>query len=183
MVVAADSGLALALGAGIEPDLVVGDMDSLVDISMLERFTPDRIVRFPRDKDETDAEIGLRLMTERGCDEVTIVGGGGGRVDHLIAVALLFERDRPPRRWLTDQADIWLVEDEGIFEGWEDSTVSIFPVGERAAGMHSEGLQWPLDGLEFRRGYYGISNRATGRRVRVTISAGKILVVRLYRED
>jgi thiamine pyrophosphokinase len=183
LVVAADSGLELALGAGIEPHLVVGDMDSLSDLSLLDRFPPGRVLRFPRDKDETDTEIGLRVMGERGCADITIAGGGGGRIDHLLGIALLFERERPPRRWLTDREDIRLVEGSAEFEGWEGSTISLFPVGPRAARMSSQGLQWPLEGLEFRRGFAGLSNRASGGKVRVTVGIGKLLVVRLVSEE
>jgi thiamine pyrophosphokinase len=178
MIVAADSGLELALAAGLSPDLVVGDMDSLADTSLLDPFRPARVRVFPRDKDETDAEIGLRVMQESECGEVTLAGGGGGRIDHLLAIVALFERVAPPCRWLTDFEDIWLVEGEAEFLGWQGSTVSVFPVGEHAAGMRSQGLRWPLDGLEFRRGYGGISNRVTAARVLITVNIGKLLVIR-----
>lgn len=183
LIVAADSGLELALSAGLFPDLVVGDMDSLSDKTLLDRFPPGRVVTFPRDKDETDTEIGLRMLLERGCEDVTIAGGAGGRIDHLLGIAALFEREQPPLRWLTDKEDIRLIDHEAIFDGWEGSTVSIFPLGERAAEMRSEGLQWPLDGLEFRRGYGGISNRATSPRVRIAVGIGRLLVVKFLAED
>lgn len=182
LAVAADAGLLLALELGIEPDLVVGDMDSLADRSLLDRFLPDRVLRFPTDKDETDTEIGLRVLRERGCGEVTIAGGGGGRVDHLLAIAALFERENPPRRWVTDRADIRLVEGECDVEGWEGSTVSFFPLGPQACGMRSQGLQWPLDGLCFRRGYGGISNRVTAGKARVEVRTGKLLMIRILGE-
>jgi thiamine pyrophosphokinase len=182
LVVAADAGLVLALAHGMRPDHVVGDMDSLPDRSLLDGFAPDRLLVFPPDKDETDTEIGLRILHERGCTEVTIAGGGGGRVDHLLAIASLFERDRPPRRWVTDREDIRLVEGVCLLQGWEGGTVSFFPLGPEAGGMHSEGLAWPLDGLVFRRGYGGISNRVTSPRARVTIERGKLLMVRVLRE-
>ena len=182
LAVAADAGLALALQLGFEPDLVVGDMDSLSDRSLLDRFPPDRVLRFPQDKDETDTEIGLRVLRERGCGDVTIAGGGGGRVDHLLAIAALFEREDPPRRWVTDGADIRLIEEEFEVIGWEGSTVSFLPLGSQASGMRSEGLQWPLDGLCFRRGYAGISNRVMARRMRVWVGTGKLLMVRTLGE-
>ena len=183
LVVAADAGLLLALELGIEPDLVVGDMDSLADISLLDRFPPDRVLRFPPDKDETDTEIGLRVLRERGCGEITIAGGGGGRVDHLLAIAALFERENPPRRWVSDRADIRLIEGECDMVGWEGSTVSFLPLGPQACGLRSEGLAWPLDGLCFRRGYGGISNRVTARRARVEVRTGKLLMIRILGES
>ena len=183
LIVAADSGLDLAVSAGLTPNLVVGDMDSLSDASLLDRYPPQNVLRFPTDKDETDTEIGLRVMRERGCTDITVAGGGGGRIDHLLGIAALFEREAPPSAWLTDREEIFLVEKEREFEGWEGSTVSVFPVGASASHMSSAGLQWPLDGLEFRRGFAGISNRVTGPRVVIKVGSGKVLVIRSRSDD
>ncbi len=183
LLVAADSGLVPVLDAGLVPDLVVGDMDSLPDRSLLQQVPAERVMVFPVDKDETDTEIGLRIMREKGCTDVVIAGGGGGRIDHLFGVAQLFERDNPPSRWLTDSADIYLVDGERIFTGWEGSTVSVFPLGPRSADMSSEGLRWPLDGLSFARGWAGISNVATASRVRIGVGIGRLLVIRSVVKD
>jgi len=183
LVVAADSGLSLALELGFTPDLVVGDMDSLPDRRLLAGFPADRVLEFPRDKDETDTEIGLRILHERGCGEVTIAGGGGGRLDHIFAIAALFERPRPPRRWVTEFEDVRLVEGEAVLEGWEGSTVSFFPLGAGAAALASQGLAWSLDGLAFRRGEASISNRVVSPRARVAVGEGRLLMVRVLREQ
>jgi thiamine pyrophosphokinase len=182
IVAAADEGLAHALAMGVEPDLVLGDFDSLADTTLLDRFPSDRVLRFPTDKDETDAEIGLRLLAARGCDDITLAGGGGGRLDHLLALAALFDRDRPPRRWVTDREDVRLVEGEACFDGWRGSTVSVFPLGEGASDLYSEGLRWPLGGLAIARGWAGVSNVADDDRVRIGVGKGRLLVVRLLRE-
>jgi thiamine pyrophosphokinase len=181
LVVAADSGLDSCVAAGVVPDLVVGDMDSLSDRALLRGFAPDRVLVFPVDKDETDTEIGLRVLAERGVVPVTIAGGAGGRIDHLLGVLGLFEREKPPARWVTGREDLLLLSGEGVFRGWSGNLVSVFPVGERAADLHSEGLKWPLDGLEFRRGFGGISNVATADRVLIRVGFGKLLVVHSFK--
>ncbi len=182
VVVAADSGFDAAVAFGVEPDLVVGDMDSLREKRRFELIARERKMIFPRDKEETDTEIGLRLLQERGCTEVVIAGGGGGRIDHLLAIAMLFERDSPPRRWVTDKEDILLVDGEMEFHGIEGCTISFFPLGGEAAELGSEGLKWPLDGLVLRRGYGGISNKAVQNTVRVRAGRGKLLMVKLLDE-
>jgi thiamine pyrophosphokinase len=183
LVIAADSGYDHCRAAGLVPDLVVGDMDSLSDPDALERLPAARVMRFPRDKDETDTEIGMRLLLEKGCTRITIAGGGGGRIDHLLGIAGLFERERPPVRWVTDREDMHLVEGELFLEGCRGATVSVFPLGAGAGDMRSEGLFWPLSGLEFARGSAGISNRAVADRIRITVGNGRLLVIKSYPKD
>lgn len=178
--VAADSGLDLAVSLGLVPDLVVGDMDSLSRPSLLEGFPPERVLRFPTDKDETDTEIGLRALRERGYGDVAILGGGGGRLDHLLGVLMLFHRDAPPSLWITDREEIRLIEGECSFEAPAGQTVSLFPWGGPASGMDSMGLRWPLNGLAFQPGHAGISNRVHGGRVRIRVRQGRLLMVRLF---
>jgi thiamine pyrophosphokinase len=178
VVIAADSGYDAAVGLGVEPDLVVGDMDSVRDKRGLDGIPRERRVVYPEDKDETDTEIGLRLLQEKGCTDVVIAGGGGGRIDHLLAIAMLFERERPPSRWVTDREEILLVDGEMEFHAVVGSTISFFPIGAEAAELGSEGLRWPLNGLVLRRGYAGISNRAVLDTVRVRAGRGKLLMVK-----
>ena len=65
VIVAADSGYDLAADLGIVPDLVVGDMDSVKRVQEVNQRAPASLIRFPRDKDETDTEIGLSWFDTR----------------------------------------------------------------------------------------------------------------------
>jgi thiamine pyrophosphokinase len=183
IVIAADSGYDACRAAGVVPDLVVGDMDSLSDRRLLAELPASRVREFPRDKDETDTEIGVRLLREKGCGPVTIAGGGGGRLDHLLGVVALFERDQPPSRWLTTAEEIVLVEGAAEIGECAGATISVFPLGDGAGDMRSEGLYWPLDGLSFGRGTAGISNRATSDIVRIFVGRGRLLVIKSIVRD
>jgi thiamine pyrophosphokinase len=177
-VVAADAGFDLALRLGLRPDLLVGDLDSVRPGRELAELPADRIVRYPPDKDETDTEIGLRVLDERGYRRVLLAGGGGGRLDHLLALLNLFERGTHPALWLTDRERVQAIDRELEFTGRPGETVSLFPLGEGAWDLASQGLRWPLAGLEWPRGTAGISNRMTADRARVTVGRGRLLLVR-----
>jgi thiamine pyrophosphokinase len=165
---AADSGLIAAEAADIRVDWIVGDMDSLDDAGRLDKYSPDRIIRYPTDKDYTDTELSLRLLWDKGCDHITIIGGGGGRIDHIFAIRALFEREPCPDRWITASEDIHCLKSGGAvkFERGGGSAassqgqplVSVFPLGDGPWSARSEGLKWPLDGLSWDRGFFGISN-------------------------
>jgi len=177
-VVAADSGVQTALALGIRVDLVVGDMDSLNDPAILDRFPAERVLRFPQDKDETDTEIGLRLLGERGLDRVVVVGGGGGRLDHFLGVHMLFERAHPPQVWLTDTAVLVLLTGSRVLDATPSEVLSFFPVGAEAHVRRTRGLRWPLDGLRLRRGYASLSNEATSDKIEVEVALGGLILVR-----
>ena len=79
-VVAADSGFDLALVLGLQPDLVVGDFDSVIHRRELDALPQRRIRRVAADKSLTDAELGLEALEELGCSRVIVAGGGGGSI-------------------------------------------------------------------------------------------------------
>jgi thiamine pyrophosphokinase len=158
-------------------------MDSVSSPGLLASYPRAEVIRFPRDKDESDTELGLRLLFERGYREVSIAGGGGGRVDHLFAIRALFERpERRPLAWFTDAAAIRLVG-EGCrleLESLPGELVSVFPLASGAAGMESGGLKWPLAGLSWSAGGFGLSNEALGESFWVRAGRGELLVITPY---
>jgi thiamine pyrophosphokinase len=157
-VCAADSGLDVLRRWGIVPDLVVGDMDSLSDASVLADYG--EVMQFPRDKDETDTELGIRELRSRGYGRLVVAGGGGGRLDHLLALRSLLERQEGPDEWITATCRVVRFARETRFSVPAGSIVSVFPLVGGATGMHSEGLKWPLDGLAWDNAHFGISNVA-----------------------
>jgi len=181
-IAAADSGLCAAEEAGLKPDYIIGDMDS-VDVSRLDAYPPQRVTRFPRDKDYTDTELAFKLAVDRGCGEIWIIGGGGGRVDHLFAVRSLFERERFPSRWITDSADIRCIDaraqdgDALSLNAAPDAPVSVFPLGEGGWEAKSEGLKWALDNLVWDRGFFGVSNIAPNGAFYVSAIKGRFMII------
>ena len=179
LVIVADSGLEAAEKAGIRPDWIIGDMDSLDDPGRLEKYPVERVIRFPADKDFTDTELALELLWEKGCDEVCIAGGGGGRLDHLLAIRSLFERQKFPARWVTAFEDARCLDagQELKLQRPVDTLVSVFPLGSGNVQAESTGLKWPLDGLSWDKGSFGISNRTVEESFTVRVTNGRFLLV------
>ena len=74
LVIAADGGAAHALAAGLFPDVVVGDLDSLTPELLAElRAAEVTVLRFPTRKNETDMELTLAEAVRRGAARVTIL--------------------------------------------------------------------------------------------------------------
>lgn len=178
VIFAADSGLETALSWGIEPELVLGDMDSLSDRSVLQRFEGERVRQYAEEKDYTDTELGLTELFDRGIEDVTIVGGGGGRLDHLLGIVALFDRDMAPRRWYTDKEHVECIDEEYLLRDAEGERVSFFPAGLRRCRMESRGLKWPLDTLSWVKGDAGISNVVVSKKCQIRVTEGRLIMVR-----
>ncbi|MDR1626990.1 MAG: thiamine diphosphokinase [Spirochaetia bacterium] len=176
--VAADSGLLLARSFGLRPDYIVGDMDSLPNLAMLDDYDPGSVMRYPREKDYSDTELGLELAREKGCDRVFLIGGGGGRMDHFLALYSLFHRKNPPSAWLTDRDEMIYIDSRYALEGCKGKEISLFPLGSQRVRMRSTGLKWPLGGLEWRIGDVGISNIVADNYAEIQIVTGALLLMR-----
>lgn len=177
IVVAADSGYDMALQWGIACDYLIGDFDSLESTVEMEKFPQDRIIRAPKAKDQTDTEMGIDLLLRRGVEEITLIGGGGGRLDHLIALVSLFDREKRPHRWYTDSHEVLSVESTVEIKGRKGETVSFFPAGNQICRMKSTGLRWSLDPLTWRHGDAGVSNEIVADIATVSPRAGRLICV------
>lgn len=177
LVVAADSGLVTALNVGASVDRVVGDMDSLPDRGALAAFPAESVQVYSTEKDLTDTEIALEALRKLGCASTAIYGGGGGRLDHLMAILALFEREQYPWLWVSEGSVAVCIEAGMAFRGLKNRTVSFFPVGPEKCVMRSRGLKWQLDGLEWRKGDVGVSNVGTGDTIEIEMLSGRLLFV------
>ncbi|WP_455382407.1 thiamine diphosphokinase [Salinispira pacifica] len=178
LVVAADSGYDTAARYGVVPDLVVGDMDSIGSRDSVLDLPEEKRAIYSQEKDYTDTELALEALRKRGADEVIVVGGGGGRLDHLLGIVALFDRPNAPTAWILPRDQVFLVQGRWSIAGVMGETLSFFPAGTTVCRMRSIGLKWPLDGLEWGRGAVGISNVATADEIVVEMTSGRLIMVR-----
>lgn len=176
--IAADAGLRLCRQAGVTPDLVLGDFDS-----MPAAEAPTGSIRVPVEKDDTDSMLALREGLARGCREFHIYGGtGGARLDHTLAnlQALAFLCRRGARGYLYDRDFVYtVIENETLTlertVPW--GLVSLFSLGDRAEHVTLTGLQYPLADGELRCDFpLGVSNHMTADRAVITVGRGPLLV-------
>ncbi len=86
ILIAADSGMDFFYRNGIKPDVIVGDFDSVASES-LTYFRAQEGIRMQElnpIKDDTDTESSIRLAIEMGAEQITILGGTGSRLDHVL---------------------------------------------------------------------------------------------------
>ena len=181
-VIAADSGLASAARLGLTVDLLVGDMDSVDPAAMAAAVDGGtQLEQHPAAKDRTDLAIALDAALARGVGEVTVVGGHGGRLDHLLGNALVLASDTYASLRMEafmGAAHVTVVRDRAELEGVRGELVSLLPVHGPALGVATEGLLYPLHGEDLAAGSTrGVSNELTGPTATVTLDDGVLLVV------
>ena len=125
--------------------------------------------------------MAFSLAVQKGAEQVWIIGGGGGRVDHLFGIRALFEREVYPYRWTTDTADIHCIDRDRNYKlkikSEKISLISVFPLGEGQWEAKSDGLKWPLDGLKWERELFSVSNEATFGDFSITAIKGRFMII------
>lgn len=86
VIIAADAGMNFLFDNKLKPDIIIGDFDS-VSSEALDYFKSNRgieICMLNPEKDDTDTEHSVRFAIERGATDITILGGTGSRLDHVL---------------------------------------------------------------------------------------------------
>lgn len=167
-IVGADRGGDIALAAGLVPDAVIGDMDSVADRTRFPERT--RVLALP-EQETTDFE---KCLYSTRAPVTLAVGMTGGRFDHTLAALHAVARYAHERRViLIDGHDLAVgVSGSITLRAGEGERVSIYPLG-RTRFARSRGLLYSLDGLEMAQGEaIGTSNRATEDVIEIEVAPG-----------
>ena len=185
LVICADGGASNARALGLQPQVVIGDLDSL-DSNLQAQLEADgcQVLAYPARKDETDLELALRYAIERGVDEILILGALGGRIDQTLANVLLLalpELRYVKAKILGGRQEVSLIRDAALIEGQVGDTFSLLPLTEEVTGIYTEGLEYALENATLYLGpSRGISNVLTSSQARVRIDRGLLLAVVIH---
>ncbi len=176
-VIAADGGYAHITNLGRAADFVVGDFDSLGSPPAHPRVLVARA-----EKDDTDMLLAVKHGLSLGCRRFVLLGGTGGRVDHTLAniQTLAFLSRRGARGYLAGGGAVMTAVTDGElrFGGGFAGLLSVFCLGDKAAGVYEEGLKYPLADATLTMDLpLGVSNEFTGRESRVAVAQGTLLLV------
>ena len=183
LLVAVDGGADALARVGLEPEILVGDLDS---ISIQTRAALEargvEVLLLPTAEDETDTEAALRLVVERGGDDITVYGAlGGPRLDHLVGNLLLLSSPWLAAvhvRMVDDWHEAFLVKGDSTFGGECGDTVSLLPLTPKVDDVWTEGLLYQLDHEPLSQSATrGVSNAMTGETARVTHGDGILLLI------
>ena len=186
-VIAVDGGLMYCESLGVEPDLIVGDFDSITDsfvgaLEEIEKRSPEKVVRLNTMKDDTDTMAALKIGIERGFEVFYMYGCGGGRLEHTIAniQSLIYLKDRDLKGYIMEgEGMTFVMRNESVsFKETMEGYVSLFALDPVIKGVTEKGLKYTLEKAELSYGFpLGVSNEFIGVQSEIAVDSGTALVV------
>lgn len=176
--IAADAGYTTLTEAGLTPDLVIGDFDTLGAPPQ----HPNVITHDPV-KDDTDMILAVRWALEHGYRTFEFYGVlGGKRLDMTVASfqTLRFLRVRGARGMLLGDGWNITVFDHGTlrFPPEARGTLSVFCAGPPCTGVTLRGLRYTMDDGVITGAFpIGVSNAFIGEQAEITVKKGMLYVL------
>lgn len=172
-VICADSGYDHAKRFGIQPDIVIGDMDStkFSDISEEKRL-------YPKRKDFTDSELAIMYAEEKGFKQTLLFGMIGTRMDHSLANISMLSRLK--NAVIIDaNNEIYFTKSEISLSGKSGDIISIIPFKDDLFGVTTDGLDYSMEKGTVKCGTsLGVSNVMLGDTCHIKIEKGAAFIIR-----
>jgi thiamine pyrophosphokinase len=178
-IVCCDGAAAKLTAHGLQPDFIVGDMDS---ITPADAATFANIL-YPSPEQETnDLTKAVNFCVQHGVTHLTIVGATGERDDHTLGnIALL-------AKYATQLQHVEMLTNHGRFMPLLSSTTCKSYAGQQVSifcltpdtQMEAEGLKYSLRNVVFDAWWKGTLNEALGNSFRLTFDKGKVLLFCTY---
>ncbi len=177
-IIVCDGATKSLLKIGIEPDYIVGDLDSLSE-SLKKKYV--KYLRYNPDQEINDLTKAVHFSVENGWNELSILGATGKREDHTLGnISLLTEYMNIAKiQMITDFGVFVPMSCSTIFESFPRQQISLFSLTPETK-FTIKGLKYPLDGRSLSSWWQGTLNEADGNSFEVQIDKGKVIVFRAF---
>ena len=177
IVIAADGGYKYLQRAGIKPDIVIGDFDSLGKAPEGEK-----IIRLKPEKDVTDTYAAVSEGIKCGYSRFNIYGASGGRIEHTLAniqlIASLAEKNMQASIFDGSTVITAVTAKTLRFDSAYNGYISIFAHSDKCTGVCLRGLKYPLENAELSNLFpLGVSNEFLGGESEIVIGNGPAIIV------
>lgn len=175
-IVCCDGSAASLLSHGLEPDWIVGDLDSLSDD--LKRRYADKLIHI-EEQESNDLSKAFHFCVSRGWDSLVILGATGKREDHTIGnLSLLgdYAAIQPSVRIVTEYGEFSVMQSSGETASYAGEKLSIFAL-DGETEVSSTNLKYPMNGLCLKMWWQATLNESLGDTFRLDFTAGKRLLL------
>lgn len=184
LIICADSAYMKAQREHITPHAVIGDFDHGEQGEPQGNF--EKLLRFSSVKDDTDTMLCVKYALNRGADEILIVGGIGGRLDHTFAnlQTLAYIHDHGAAGKISDgDHDIFLISSSLTLRKGNYDYASMFAYDPVCKNISLKGFKYEGENLELQSNFpLGVSNEITAEHAEIRVGEGRLLVILAKKE-
>lgn len=173
-IVCSDGGYDRLQNLGIEPDILIGDMDSV-------SVRPNRdIIYYPPEKDATDGELALDYCLGKNPDTIHFYGVFGGRPDHVEGnYCLMYKAFLKSVNvvGMSNDYTMYMTDKPITLQNVKNKTLSVVPFMDKVHIHNEKGLKYPMNELTItRNSSRGISNVCLDDEITINIAEGVALI-------
>ncbi len=182
-IICADGGVNTIYPAGIIPDLLVGDFDS-VEEEILDKLKSEKteFLKYPKEKDESDLELALLKAIELKPEEIMIFAALGKRLDHIFANLMLLNlplENDIKCSLIEEDYEIFLINKHIKIKRGKAVYLSLFPLTPVVEAIETYGLKYLLKSENLYLGpSRGLSNEIIEEEATIKIKNGKLLIIK-----
>lgn len=186
-IIGVDGGLRFCYEQGIVPTRIVGDFDTLSPdlLKWYKEHTKIEIREFNPVKDDTDTQIAVELALSLGSSRITILGGTGTRIDHVLGniQVLYYPFQKGVECLLLDSNNrIQLIQGRHCIRKDEQygKYFSLIPFTTDVTGVTLKGAKYPLNRHHFTvlgSGSLGVSNEIVDDQVEILTESGILILI------
>lgn len=179
--ISCDGGYQCFLSQNMEPDLFIGDFDTLEKGSLRH---PKEVIQLNPVKDDTDTIYAVKKAIERGFDTFYFYGCLGGKLEHTIAnlQVLRYLRERNMKGYLIDEDNnqvVFILHNERIDFKKMKGMLSVFSYSESCSGVTIQNLKYELNNSVLTNGFpLGVSNQLIDKEdAYIEVKEGDLLIL------
>lgn len=176
LIIAADGGLRYLQSANINPDIIIGDFDSLGTTPCAEN-----VIKLNPVKDITDMNAAVEIGLQKGFDDFVLFGATGGRIDHSLAnIQLLASLSkRGIKASLKNGETLITAVTDGIicFDSSNKGYVSVFAHSDICDNVCIRGLKYNVENALLKNDFaLGVSNEFVGTESVISVEKGTLII-------
>jgi len=178
-IVCSDGAVEKLVAHGFEPDMIVGDLDSLSQ-ELKARY--ESLLSFDPDQETNDLTKAVKWCINNGRKELVILGATGLREDHTLGnISLLAEYNMLATvKMVTDYGIFEVLTEKATIESRPGQQISIFSMNSSTV-VTSRGLEYPLKGLLLDNWWKGTLNQAEGDSFTLDFTGGPLIIFKKFK--
>jgi thiamine pyrophosphokinase len=164
---------------GVVPELWVGDFDS-ASTALAHEYSSVEKLEFEVAKAKTDGELAVEAALQRGATRIVMVGGFGGRTDHVfgnLALMLALAESGIQIMMTSGDEEAWPLSRKMQTFDLPNGTIFSVIAFEKLDGLSLKGVRWPLENTNIEFGSsLTLSNEVAGT-LSASVKAGRASII------